>query len=286
MLYLLPALLATQAALAAPTPTPQVFAMELSPKTMSETLSFPTRVIPKVQSSLLSETDGVVSEILAPLGTAVKKGQLVMKVKHTDPVYRYADVEVRSRIAGIVAQMDVTEGAQVTRGAKLAVVTDPQQVRLSLEVPAADLSSMQQGLEGEFKASSGAAPVKVRVRGIAPSVDAATATASAELEVLSDKRLPVGLIGQSSFQVNTRQGYSVPEHAVFYKGDQAYIRTLFKDGDKDKAKHVAVNLGAKIRGNVEILSGVTGTVTMVERTSKSVADGDVVEVKTPEIKKQ
>jgi multidrug efflux pump subunit AcrA (membrane-fusion protein) len=266
----------SQAAVEAPKPAAVVFARTVKAEELFDRLTYPARVTPKVSTTILSETDGIVSTILAPLGQAVRKHQKIMTITHTDPVYQYAPTPVFAPVAGVVSSVDVTEGTQVSRGEKLALVTDPGKIRINVEVPAMDLALLSRGLEGEFKLQNLEKPIQVKIRGISPFVDPATGTATCELEIaeILSAPLPAGMIGQASFKANDRKGISIPEYAVFYKGTDTFVRVV-KDG---KAKQVAVVLGKRSRGNVEVLKGVADGAQIVERTSRFISDDEAVTV--------
>jgi multidrug efflux pump subunit AcrA (membrane-fusion protein) len=246
-----------------------------------DSLSFPARVVPVVNTSVLSETDGVVTQVYAPLGKKVGKRDRILTVKHTDPVYQYAPVQVIAPVTGVISQLEVSPGSQVTKGQKLAVVTDPTRVRVTMEVPALDLGSLHEGMNGEFKFSGKEEWAPVRVSGISPFVDPATGTALCELEVLSTKvgpaqLIPPGTLGQVSFKLNLRQGLSIPEYALNYKGTEPFVRIV----NEGKAKTVMVKLGKKHRGRVEILDGLSENAKLIERTARYLSEGDDVIVET------
>lgn len=259
-----------------PKPQAIVFTQKIKAEELFDLLTYPARISPKISTTLLSETDGIVRKILAPLGQKVKRGQKIMTITHTDPVYQYAPTPVFAPVSGIVSLVNVTEGTQVAKGDKLALVTDPGKIRIDVEIPASDLAVLKSGMEGEFKLPTVEKPVSVRIRGVSPFVDPATGTASCELEVTNAGQtlLPPGVIGQVSFKANDRKGISIPEFAIFYHGTDTLVRVV-KDG---RAKQVPVVLGQKNRGNVEILKGLDEGSQLVERTSRYIQDDESVTV--------
>lgn len=253
-----------------------VFTQTVKSEELFDRLTYPARVTPKVSTTILSETDGIVSKILAPLGQRVRKNQRIMTITHTDPVYQYAPTPIFAPVAGVVSSVEVTEGTQVAKGEKLALVTDPGQVRVNVEVPAMDLAMLIRGMDGDFKIPNVEQTVKIKIRGISPFVDPSTGTATCELDVAETlaNPLPAGVIGQVSFKANDRKGISIPEFAVFYKSTDTFVR-IVKDG---KAKQVAVVLGKRSRGNVEILKGLEDGFELVERTSRYIMDDEAVTI--------
>jgi multidrug efflux pump subunit AcrA (membrane-fusion protein) len=263
-----------------PKPPAVVFAQAVKSQELFDALSYPGRVTPKISTTILAETDGIVSRILAPLGQHVKKNQKIMTITHTDPVYQYAPTPIFAPVSGIVSTMTITEGTQVSRGDKLALVTDPSQIRINVEVPAMDLSVLAQGMEGEFKLPNLDQPIAVKIRGISPFVDPATGTATCELDILPGPAKSIapmvspGVIGQVNFKANDRKGISIPEYAIFYKEKNPFVR-IIHDG---KAKQVPVVLGKRNRGFVEILKGVDDGAQLVQRTSRYIMDDEKVTV--------
>ncbi len=257
---------------------PIVFTKSIQLIELSETLTYPARVEPRIRASVVAENDGVVTKIRAPLGNTVKAGSPILVIRNTDPVYQYSPMVVTSPVAGVVSRVEVTEGSRVARGDKLVMVTDPDQVRVVVEVTAQDVASIKPGLQAELKMAGQEDGLKVRVRGISPFVDPATGTASCELELdrkASKKSLPpLGVIGRVLFKVNVRNGVSIPDAAITYRGKEPFVRVV-ADG---KAKLVPVKIGRKEAGQVEVLKGLKAGDELVERSSGFVADGEAVEV--------
>lgn len=266
--------------LAAPIPPNPPAVVFVRPATLTELydqLSYPARVVSKVNTSILAESDGVISQIFAPLGKRVSKRERLLMIRHTDPVYQYAPLVVSAPVGGVVSFLEVSEGTQVTRGQKLASITDPKKIRITVEVPASDLSVIRAGLMGDYKSSGSEQSLAVRVHGVSPYVDPASGTASAELELDAQNTgavLPPGSLGQVSFKVNQRSGFQVVDSAVIYKGKDTFVRVL----DEGKSIQKSVKLGKKFRGNVEILTGLTQNAKIIERSSRYVADGEAVQV--------
>ena len=240
-----------------------------------ELLSYPARVTPKINANILAESDGIVTRIHAPLGAKVTRGQRLLTLKHTDPVYQYAPVSITAPVSGVVSLVEVTEGTLVTKGNRVATVTDPTQVRITVEIAASDLALVTSGLNGEIKFANTPTGVAVRVHGVSPFVDTATGTATCELELVDPKTtLSPGLVGQVHFRVNLHQGFSLPEHAVVYKGTETFIRVV----DGGRAKYILVTLGKKSRGNVEVAHGLSENVQVIERANGFISDGETVTV--------
>lgn len=252
-----------------------VFTKKIHAAELSDELTYPARVLPRINTTILAETDGVVSQIHAPLGQKVSKNQRLMTIKHTDPVYQYAPVAIKSSVDGVVSSVEVTEGTQVSKGVKLATVTDPSRVRVLIEVPAQDLSFLKREMAGELKVRGTEKTVGVKIQGISPFVDPTSGTASAELEIVSSEAaLSPGQLAQVKFKTNVRKGFSVSDESVVYRGSEPFIRIVV-DG---KLKRVPIKLGHRQRGQVEIVEGLYEDAEVILRASRHVADGEAITV--------
>ncbi len=259
---------------------PVVFARTIQLTELNEVLNYPARVEPSIRASINADADGVVTKIIAPLGSAVRAGAALLVIKNTDPVYQYAPMRVTTPVAGVVSHVEVTEGSRVSRGDKLALVTDPDQVRVMIELTAEDLRLVRPGMQAELKVpGSSVAPVTLKVRGVSPFVDPSTGTAACELQLAAKgaQLPPPGVIARVSFKANLRQGISITDSALTYRGKDPFVRVV----ENGKAKLVPVMLGRKQAGYVEILKGLKAGDALVERTSKFVAEGEEVEVEKP-----
>lgn len=252
-----------------------VFTKKAHASDLADELTYPARVLPRINTTILAETDGVVSKIHAPLGERVSKNQRLITIKHTDPVYQYAPVTLKSSVDGVVSSVEVTEGTQVAKGAKLATVTDPSQVSVVIEIPGQDISFLKSGMPGELQVRGSEKKVNVKIHGISPFVDPVTGTASCELEITStDTSLSLGQLAQVKFRTNVRKGFSVSDESIVYKGNDPFLRTVVEG----KLKRIPVKLGNRQRGQTEILDGLIENAEVIERTSRHVADGDEIQV--------
>lgn len=255
-------------------PLAPVFVRKIEIEQISDTFSYPSRVNARVNAKVLSETDGIMSQQLVRLGQGVKEKQVLMIITHTDPVYTYAPVQVLSPIQGIVSSIDATPGSHVVKGQALASVINPSQIEIQMEIPAQDLSFIKKGMIGKFKVPGQEKALEVQVFGVSPLVKPGTGTATAQLRVTSftGQSLSPGMQGQVLFQVNLHSGFLIPVTAIVYKSNKTFVKIV----EHGKIKQVPVELGAKRRGYVEVRNGLDVGLQLVERASRSVAEGESV----------
>jgi multidrug efflux pump subunit AcrA (membrane-fusion protein) len=260
-----------------------VLLLEAKAQVMADSLSYPGRVKSRVNAITTSEIEGQVVKIERPLGSKVKRGDVILVLQNTDPVYRYAPIRMRSPSAGYLTSLDVTLMTKVERGQKLFTITDPKDLLVEVEIPAHDLGSLRPGMRGEFKPDPLLPDVfSVEIEGLSPLVDVKSGTATAELRFLTkSETLRQGLLGQVALKTNERSSFIVPESAIIYRDDKPYVRIL--TGGKVQKK--SIELGSRRGDSFEIKSGLQPGEQIVTRTSRFVSDGEEVEVQSqPEAK--
>lgn len=272
-----------------------VFIKEAKQQEIFDSFAYPAKVEPIVNAMVLSESQGIVEKINTPLGQEVRGNQALVKIRHTDPVFKYRPVTLKAPVDGVISRVFVSEGSLVSKGQKILQVTDPTKVKVKIEIAAKDLQFIKRGLKGTFTAKGLAKPVSLKVIGVSPFVDPATGTASAELEVTDSKELITpGILGKVVFKSNIHTGFVFVENSIYYQGKKTFVRLTQKDGETYKVKKVEVKLGPKRRGQVEVISGLKEGMQVIERASGFLPDGAEVsignlpkkaELKTKEVKK-
>jgi multidrug efflux pump subunit AcrA (membrane-fusion protein) len=255
---------------------PVVTAKKIDLSENVETLIYPAKVESKVFSILLAESDGVVQNILN-IGTPVKTGQSLMKIRNSDPVYQYAPVQVRSPVKGIISEVFVTDGAQVVRGEKLATVIDPTQTRIVVEIPNSDLTKIKSGQKGTFQFSPATTEdqkIHVEVLGISPLVNGLTGTASAVLNISDKNTLRAGTLGKVEFQLMSGKQILVDENSIVYRNSQPFVRII----ENDISKYREVTLGARQAGKVVIIKGLRIGEWIVGKSSQYIPDNKKIKI--------
>lgn len=254
---------------------PLVAANKIQLTETSDLLVYPAKVESKIHSVILAETDGVVRQIIT-LGTPVKRGTTLMSLKQSDPVYQYAPVQVQSPVQGVVSEIFVSEGAQVVRGAKLASVVDPDQIRISLEIPDSELTKIKQGQKGTFLTKLGSQEIKaeVEVSGVSPLVNTLTGTATAILTFKDKSQLKAGSIGRVEFKLDPAQKIMVDETAIVYRNAKPFVRVI----EEEMAKYKAVTLGPRQNGKIVIEEGLKEGETIIQRASQYIPENKKVKI--------
>jgi multidrug efflux pump subunit AcrA (membrane-fusion protein) len=269
-----------QIAVAATDTIPVVQIKKVALTESSETLSYPARVESRISGTILAEIEGVVREVTT-LGAHVKKGQILVKIQQLDPVYQYAAAKIVAPVSGVVSQVDVTIGTQVARGQKIAMVVDPSQLRVTVEIPGSDLEKIGPDAVVSFSTTLSEKPEALSFEGISPLVSSTTGTATANLLFKNKSlKLSAGTIGKIQISLKGAAAIKIPEQAIVYKGAAPFVRVIDAN---NIATYKAVELGPRQAGQVEIKKGLSVNETLIERSSQYVQDNKAVKVEKDNI---
>ncbi len=259
-----------------------VMLLEAKSQPLADALTYPGRVRSRLNATTTSEIEGQVTEISRPLGSKVKNGDVILVIRNTDPIYRYAPIRIRSLSSGYLTSFDVALMSRVERGQKLFTITDPKNLLVEVEIPAHHLSALKRGMTGEFRPDPmQPESVPVTIEGLSPLIDVKSGTATAELRPLKESGLlRQGILGQISLKTNQREAFLLPESAIIYRDEKPFVRVLANG----KVQRKEIKLGSRMGDSYEVSGGLKAGEQIVTRSSRFISDGEEVEVQKSESK--
>lgn len=172
---------------------------------------------------------------------------------------RAGDRTIRAPFAGVLGLSTVTPGTLVNPGAVIATLDDIDVVRVDFPIPERYLAVLRPGTA--ITATIDAYGDEVftgRIALIDTRVNEATRSVTARAEIANPgARIRPGMAVRVAVQQGLRQGIAVPEAAVQYEGDGAFVYRIANGERGTTAQRVVVETGAVEGGFVEILSGLT-----------------------------
>ena len=158
---------------------------------------------------------------------------------------------------GVVTDLMVRQGAQVTPGTPLMKIADLSTVWVLVEVPETQSSAIKSG--DDAKAEFSAVPNRVftgRVEYLYPTLDSQTRTLRARLVFdNADGALRPGMYGRVNLGSGTASSAMlVPTEAVIRTGTRSVVLVAEGEG---RYRPVEVTLGAESRDRIVILSGLS-----------------------------
>lgn len=282
-------LIGVGAAMAAPSKPavkelPTVIVQNLETQENTRRILVPVKVEAKVRSTVTAEVEGGwVTKILKPLGSRVKRGEAVLVIENKDPTFTFAAVKVRAPVAGIISAIEANLMSKVARGEKLFSVIEPNQIKLTAEIPGGEIQLLKPNTIGAFRTDfNSVESSQVKLTGVSPLVDPRTGTASAEMEFLAKEKLPViGTVGNVLFEISKGKVLMVPESAIGFTDGNANVKVVNAEG---KITRKIIEVGEQKESDVIITSGLQAGDKIVLRSSRPVKDGESVKVENTESK--
>ena len=191
-----------------------------------------------------------------------------------------SDRVITAPFDGVLGLRQVSQGALVTPGTPIATLDDVSLIKLDFSVPETLISALAEGQKVvATSAAYPAQPFEGVVRTIDSRVDPVTRSVMVRAELPNpDRVLRPGMLLTVEVMRAARSVMALPEMALVQIGRNSFV---FRVGADATVAQVPVQIGARERGRVEILEGLTvGDRVVVEGTVKlrpgaKVVDADV-----------
>ena len=193
---------------------------------------------------------------------------------------RISDRIIRAPFDGTVGLRNISIGALVETGDLIATLDDTSQIKLDFTVPAMFLAELRPGLK--IKAQATALDNREylgEVKSINSRVDPVTRSVQVRAILPNpDGSIIPGILMQVDLLRNTRQALVIPEAALLPMADRQYVMVRVDKAGKDTVEKREVEIGIRLPGYVEILSGLTTGEYVVTHGNSKVRPGDSLDV--------
>jgi RND family efflux transporter MFP subunit len=176
--------------------------------------------------------------------------------------------------AGLVTERSADPGSLTTPGGPLLTLEREGSLRLEASVDESRLGLVRIGGSVAVEIDGLNRTVSGRVGEIIPSVDAATRTFTAKIDLPPVPGLRAGMFGRAAFASAEREAILVPQSAVLERGQIRSVHVV--EGDTARLRFVTLG---EVRGSRrEILSGLTPGERIVVAPPSLLADGGRVAI--------
>jgi RND family efflux transporter MFP subunit len=196
------------------------------------------------------------------------------------------DSEVRSPIAGLVAQRLVQPGERVSLDTRIVEVVDLSQIELEAAVAPEDVPALRVGQAARVAIDGLTQPLSARVVRINPSAAAGTRAVTAYLLVQSHPGLRQGLFARATLELQRRTATLVPASAV--RHDQAQPTVMAVESGVAVARPVTLGArgeasfgGTAPEAAVEVSAGLAAGTPILRATVGNLAAGTRVALPAP-----
>ncbi|MNK15701.1 Efflux pump periplasmic linker BepF [compost metagenome] len=171
---------------------------------------------------------------------------------------RRGDRVLRAPFAGVLGLTTVTPGTLISPGSVITTLDDTSAIRVDFPLPERYLGVLQVGTPLTATADAYAdQTVSGRIALLDTRVNEQTRAVIARAEFANPgNRIRPGMMMRVAVQQGRRSSLSVPEAAVQYEGQGAFVYRIARGENGTTAQRVEVQTGAVEGGFVEILSGL------------------------------
>lgn len=222
------------------------------PGVVERSVSLPAEVRPNQDrlAHIAPRFAGIVREVRADIGDAVKAGQVLAVVESE----ALAPFPLKTLIDGVVIQKHITRGEPVSREQAAFVVADLRDVWVDISVYQKDLAEVEVGQLVHVSAGHGLHQAEGRISYLSPVVDEATRTATARVVLPNPEgRWRPGLFVATRIRtVETEVPVAIPRTAIQEMGDEMVVFVETPDGFAPRP----VALGRRGEEHVEVTAGL------------------------------
>lgn len=209
-----------------------------------------------------------------------KRVQLDSKLVQVEQEIRSAGIardylRITAPFAGVVTAKSVEPGNLAAPGAPLLTLEQDGVYRLEASVDESKLPFVRTGQSVGVALETLDRNLTARVSEIVPAVDTASRAYTVKIDLPAVPNLRSGMFGRALFPLGSREVTAIPAVALIERGQLQSVYVV-EDG---AARTRLVTTGARSKGSVEILSGLSKGEQVVVPVPVGLTDGAKVEVR-------
>jgi multidrug efflux pump subunit AcrA (membrane-fusion protein) len=210
-----------------------------------------------------------------------KRSQLSARVEQAEQAIRSAKIAqsyatITAPFAGTVTEKPVESGILASPGTPLLTIEQAGALRLEASVEESRLAQVRVGQTVAVVVDAVTGPLSGRVTEIVPSVDSASRTFLAKIDLPQRPQLRPGQFGRARFSLGQQKALTIPTASLSVRGQLQMVYVIDSSG---LARSRMVTTGAVSGQETEVLSGLSAGESIVSPLTPGVADGARVEVR-------
>jgi multidrug efflux pump subunit AcrA (membrane-fusion protein) len=242
-----------------------------------ETLALYGSVFAEAEVGIPTTVNGKISEIKVEEGDVVGKDQVLAVIDRDQAGLKFAPVEVKSTISGIVKSVLTEEGATANPGVPLFQIVDMDVVEVVVDVPEKRIGEVRVGQSVEISVIS--YPDRIfygTINRLSPVVDPASRSLETRIRVVNrGYLLKPGMFAEADLILRQRENaVTVPLAALVDKGGQRVAFIVESEIAREVKPVIAFVQGER----AVVDSGIAEGDLLVVIGQQSLSDGDAVTV--------
>jgi RND family efflux transporter MFP subunit len=187
---------------------------------------------------------------------------------------RLAQTRVLAPDHGTISARSATVGAVLPAGQELFRMIRQGRLEWRAEVPSADLAALKAG-QSVLVTPPNVAPIKGRVRMVAPTVDPQTRNGIVYVDLPQPGAAKAGMFARGEFEIGSGTALTLPQSAVLLRDGFSYV---FRVGPDSRVIETKVRVGRRTGDRIEIVDGLAADARVVASGGGFLGDGDTVRV--------
>ena len=236
-------------------------------------------LLARADVTLYPKVAGTLARNLVEMDDAVGPGQVVALIDRDELGYEFKQAPVRSTLHGTVAKVFLQPGAVVGPNTPLAQIVDMEKVKAVIAIPEESIRFVRKGTAVDITAEAYPAEhFAGNVSAISPVASPLSRTV--DVEVLMDNRahrLKPGMYIHGEIVLSRRAALLVPLASVTEREGR---RVAFSLADSIVSM-VPVTTGAVVGDSIEVVAGLTPSMTVVVAGAHRLSNGARVIVERP-----
>jgi len=247
-----------------------------------ESLDYTGDIKAQDEAVIYPKVSGKIIEKVKEDGALINKGEVICYIDRDEVGLKFQKAPVESTLTGILGRVYVDIGENVTASTPVALVVNPDKVKIELDIPEKYLPKIMLGQQAEISVDSW--PLEKftgNVTKVSPVVDLSTRTAPVEITIENKEyRLKSGMFAKVRLVVEARSNVPVIlREAIMGRDPDNYVFVV----QAKKAVLRKISLGIRQGPYFEVRQGLVGGDVVVIMGQQLLADGALVE---PEVERE
>ncbi|MBL8175635.1 MAG: efflux RND transporter periplasmic adaptor subunit [Bryobacterales bacterium] len=207
--------------------------------------------------------------------TEAQRGQAQAELNELQ--IRLEQTKIYAPMNGHVARRHIDQGAVVSPSTPILTLVNLSTMVTMANVPEHDIGRLRVGNQANIEVDAfGTRSFQGKVARISPVLDAATRSATVEVEIPNpDGGLRAEMFARVKLDLGAmREAVLIPREALVYRGTQPGVFLL----DRQRALFRAIETGGSMGDDVEVMGGLDVGTTIVTRGASMLREGDQVKI--------
>lgn len=177
---------------------------------------------------------------------------------------------------GVITSRTVTVGQIAQAGSEMLRLLRNNRIEWRGEAPEMRLAELAPGQDVTISTVEGM-NVRGKIRVVSPTVSSGNRTGLVYVDLPPDERIRPGMFARGEIEIGRGPGFTVPLESIVSSDGYSYVFVVKSDSTVERRR---IETGAVLGDTIEVMSGVQGSETIVNKGAGFLKDGDLVNVGT------